>query len=188
MSIPTTSHLSLPPWVAELVRPYEGQRLKQPMELALLLAEQNVIRETGGPFAAVLVNEDGEVAAVGVNLVVPEQNPTLHGEMVALILGSGKECNFDLSRFTLFSSAEPCAMCAGAIHWAGVCKVYYAATAEDVLNECGFNEGPVHPDWHQWSAEQGVEITHLPEYREHGVRVLRSYAEKGHPIYNAGKS
>ncbi|HVG38584.1 MAG TPA: nucleoside deaminase, partial [Pyrinomonadaceae bacterium] len=90
------------------------------MGLAIALARENVERGTGGPFgAAVFEAAGGKLIAVGVNLVVPLNNSTLHGEMVAFMMAQHRLASWTLGgeempRHELFTSCEPCAMCLGA--------------------------------------------------------------------------
>lgn len=185
MNVITETTLTLPPWVGEFVQAVDASPLSDPMGFVLQLAEANIQKGDGGPFAAAIVDESSHLISVGMNLVVPEKNPTLHGEMVALILGSKKAHSFDLSHYALYSSAEPCAMCAGAIHWAGLSEIYFAATADDVSEIAGFDEGPVHPDWHGWNQEKGRTVRHLVEYQSRAVDILAQYRSKGGTLYNA---
>jgi guanine deaminase len=101
------------------------------------LAEVNV-REGGGPFAALVVRE-GAVIASGVNQVTRANDPTAHAEVTAIreacrILGQ-----FDLTGCELYTSCEPCPMCLGAIYWARLSRVYYAATQTDAA-AAGFDD------------------------------------------------
>lgn len=76
------------------------------------------------PFAAAVVDADGTVIAEGRN--AHRVDRTSHAEMVALRLASSTHPADRLRTTTLYSSAEPCAMCAGAAYWTGVGRVVYA--------------------------------------------------------------
>lgn len=74
------------------------------------------------PFGAVLADADGKVLVEGVNRVRTGGDPTAHAEMACLRqLPDG----IDPAGLDLYASAEPCPMCAGAIHWAGIGRVVY---------------------------------------------------------------
>jgi len=92
----------------------------------------------GGPFGAVVVQGD-EIIGEGFNLVVHKHDPTAHAEIVAI----RQACRFlkshTLKGCELYTSCEPCPMCLGAIFWAGISKVYYAATREDAA-QAGFSD------------------------------------------------
>jgi tRNA(Arg) A34 adenosine deaminase TadA len=82
------------------------------------------------PFAALLVDNAGVVMAEAINGSSTDR--TAHAEMLALrraaILPGEK-----LRGATLYSSAEPCAMCAGGAYWAGIGRVVYALSEERLL-------------------------------------------------------
>lgn len=113
---------------------------------AIALAEEAaMVKGTGGPFGCVIV-KDGEVIAEGSNHVVTENDPTWHGEMAAIRAAAKKLGAFDLSGCTLYTSGEPCPMCAGAIFWARIHRVVYASTIADALEFGGFDDQPIYED------------------------------------------
>src|SRR5690349_10297530 len=70
------------------------------------------------PFGAVIVNERSEtVVEARNNAVLPKGDPTQHAEMVACAEVSRLLPLEELAKCTLYTSTEPCAMCAGAIYW-----------------------------------------------------------------------
>jgi tRNA(Arg) A34 adenosine deaminase TadA len=129
--------IHLPDWINDLVdwhQPLHSDDEK--MALAIELAKQNVLRGTGGPFASIIVHrESGALLSVGVNQVVAQNNSTLHGEVMAIMLGEQRLQQFSLGsqidEYELFTSCEPCAMCMGAILWSGVKRLACAATGDD---------------------------------------------------------
>jgi len=83
-------------------------------------------RERGAhPFGATLVDEDGTVLMEQGNAFLPDHDMTGHAERVLMTRASQSYRPDRLRRCTLYSSAEPCAMCAGAAYWAGVGRVVY---------------------------------------------------------------
>ena len=78
------------------------------------------------PFAAVLVDQGGAVVAEGWNRSV--HNPTWHGEMDAINKCAASNPKIDWSRLTLYTTAEPCAMCQGAVAWSGIKRVVYGSS------------------------------------------------------------
>ncbi|WP_270934838.1 nucleoside deaminase [Falsiroseomonas oryzae] len=76
------------------------------------------------PFAALLVGPDGTVLMEQQN-AFPEEGPTGHAERVLMTRASQAHDPRFLRDCTLVTSAEPCAMCAGAAYWAGVGRVVY---------------------------------------------------------------
>ena len=84
----------------------------------------------GGPFGCVIV-KDEKIVSEGSNKVTSNNDPTAHGEIVAIREACKKINNFSLSGFELYSSCEPCPMCLSAIYWARIDKVYFANTRQD---------------------------------------------------------
>ena len=79
------------------------------------------------PFGALVVNERGETVVEGLNNAVkPKGDPTQHAEMVACAAAARLLDDAELAKCTLYTSTEPCAMCAGAIYWTGIGRVVYA--------------------------------------------------------------
>ena len=89
-------------------------------------------REHGNhPFGAVLVTADGVVVEAE-NTVVTSGDPTGHAETNLVRRASATVGSESLRTSTLYTSTEPCPMCAGAIFWAGIPTVVYAL-GEDAL-------------------------------------------------------
>ena len=65
------------------------------------------------------------------NRVTVDNDPTSHGEIVAIRNACKKLNTFNLSNCSLYSSCEPCPMCMSAIYWSRIGKVYYANTRDD---------------------------------------------------------
>jgi tRNA(Arg) A34 adenosine deaminase TadA len=91
-------------------------------------------REEGNlPFGCVLVDGAGNVVLEQGNLgLVPVRDPTAHAETLAAGRAARRYAPSELARFTLYVSAEPCAMCAGAIYWAGIGRVVFGLTERDL--------------------------------------------------------
>ena len=88
------------------------------------------IKTGGGPFGSVVV-KNGKIISEGFNRVTTTNDPTAHGEIVAIREACKKLNNFNLNGSELYSSCEPCPMCLSAIYWARIDKVYYANTRKD---------------------------------------------------------
>jgi tRNA(Arg) A34 adenosine deaminase TadA len=79
------------------------------------------------PFGSLIVNERGEtVVAARNNAVRPNGDPTQHAEMLACGQAARLLTEAELAKCTLYTSTEPCAMCAGAIYWTGIGRVVFA--------------------------------------------------------------
>ena len=77
------------------------------------------------PFAAILVDEYGEVLIEMENGYMPARDSTAHAERLLATKACTTLADDVRAKATLYSSAEPCAMCAGAIHWAGIGRLVY---------------------------------------------------------------
>lgn len=108
------------------------------MKIANELAKENVITNHGGPFGAAIV-KNGEIVGKGNNHVVLDNDPTAHGEMVAIRDACKNLNTFDLSGCELYTSCYPCPMCLSASIWANIKTVYYGNTKEDA-EEIGFRD------------------------------------------------
>ena len=84
-------------------------------------------RHADFPFGAVIVR-DGSVIARGRNLGRTTDDPTAHGEMVAIRRCLADHGSAALRGSTLYTSGEPCAMCMGAILWCHMGRLVFAAS------------------------------------------------------------
>ena len=87
------------------------------------------------PFAALVVGADGQIIAEAMN--ASSSDRTAHAEMNALRLASARYSPAELAGATLYSNAEPCAMCAGGTYWSGVGRVVYALSETSLLDLTG---------------------------------------------------
>jgi tRNA(Arg) A34 adenosine deaminase TadA len=77
------------------------------------------------PFGAILVDDNGNVLIEAENGYMPARDGTAHAERLLATKACTTLTPDVLAKATLYSSAEPCAMCAGAIYWAGIGRVVY---------------------------------------------------------------
>lgn len=113
------------------------------MRRAIVLSVDNV-RNGGGPFGAVIA-KDGEVVATGVNRVTANNDPTAHAEVQAIRAAAEKLADFNLVGCDIYASCEPCPMCLGAIYWARISHLYFAATKDDAAN-AGFDDAFIYSE------------------------------------------
>lgn len=84
-------------------------------------------REHGNhPFGAILVDKNNQVRLEAENSVVTGKDCTGHAETNLMRLATQNFSAEELESCTLYTSTEPCAMCAGAIHWGNVRRVVFA--------------------------------------------------------------
>ena len=91
----------------------------------------NEARRGDYPFGAVIV-KDGKILALGRNLGKTHDDPTAHGEMVAIRRFLHAHGAAALKGTTLYTSGEPCVMCMGAIIWCGIGRMVYAASVAQI--------------------------------------------------------
>jgi tRNA(Arg) A34 adenosine deaminase TadA len=108
-----------------LLTSQDEQHLRYSFQLANEAKQQGI-----HPFSAVLVDEEGKVLMEQVNGYLPDFDMTGHAERVIMTRASKAYRPDFLNQCTLFVSAEPCAMCAGAIYWSGVGRVVYGLSEE----------------------------------------------------------
>jgi len=96
------------------------------------IADSRIARDQGRfPFAAQIVARDGTVLARVINSVHADCDPTAHAEVTAVRAAAKRLGRTDgLAGATIYASGEPCAMCAGAIHWAGLSRLVFAVGEE----------------------------------------------------------
>lgn len=97
---------------------------------AAALAEGNV------PFGAALVR-GGVLEHVARNRQITDDDPTGHAEVVLVREVLATRGTSLLQGATVYASGEPCAMCTGAMFWAGVSRVVFAASQQDIIETLG---------------------------------------------------
>src|SRR5580658_3538887 len=100
------------------------------MRAAIRLSLEKMRHNGGGPFGAVVVRK-GKIIGRGWNRVTSANDPTAHGEIMAIRAACKRLKTFRLDDCELYTSCEPCPMCLAAIYWARLKKVYYSNTRRD---------------------------------------------------------
>jgi tRNA(adenine34) deaminase len=99
------------------------------MEMAL--AEAELAAAAGEtPVGAVVVSPDGRIAGRGHNLVIATSDPTAHAEILAIREACLAAKSERLPGYELYVTLEPCAMCAAAISFARIRRIYFGAADE----------------------------------------------------------
>ena len=98
-------------------------------------------REHGNtPFGALLTDKDGNILMEQENIEITQRDATGHAETALVRRASHEYSRAFLKDCTLYTTAEPCAMCSGAIYWAGIGRVVYGMTERRLLQLTGSNE------------------------------------------------
>jgi tRNA(Arg) A34 adenosine deaminase TadA len=111
----------LPGFPAEL----DEQFLRRSFEVARRAATHG-----NHPFGAILVDQDGNVLLEVENGYLPDHDGTAHAERLLATRACTSLAADVRKTATLYSSAEPCAMCAGAIYWAGIGRLVYGLSED----------------------------------------------------------
>jgi tRNA(Arg) A34 adenosine deaminase TadA len=143
------------------------------MQAAIELSIRNVREGTGGPFAAVVV-KDGRIIATGTNRVTSTNDPTAHAEITAIREACRELNTFQLTGCEIYASCEPCPMCLGAIYWARLAKVHFAATARDAA-QAGFDDAFI---YRELAAPVERQIPTLQVMREEALAAFAEWAAK----------
>lgn len=108
------------------------------MKAAINEARKGINAGHGGPFGAIIV-KDGKIVGRGHNQVLKRNDPTCHGEIMAIHSACKKLGTFDLSGSVIYTTGYPCPMCFGAILWANISKIYYGCNVIDT-EKIGFRD------------------------------------------------
>ena len=123
------------------------------MKRAIELSIESV-NKGGGPFGCVIV-KDRKIVSEGSNKVTSTNDPTAHGEIVAIREACKKLNDFNLNGYELYSTCEPCPMCLSAIYWARIDKIYYANTREDA-QKIDFDDSLIYSEFNKNISERKI--------------------------------
>jgi len=147
------------------------------MKIAIELSIESV-NKNGGPFGSVVV-KDNKIIAKGSNKVTLSNDPTAHGEIVAIREACKKLKNFNLSGFELYSTCEPCPMCLSAIYWSRIDKVYYANTREDA-RKIDFDDSLIYSELDKKINERKISMTQM--MRQEALKAFELWDKKADKI------
>jgi len=141
------------------------------MQETIDMAMKNVDVVNGGPFGAVIVR-NGEIIGRGINEVTGKHDPTAHAEIMAIRDACNHLQTHNLEGCELYTSCEPCPMCLGAIYWANISKLYYAATKEDAAR-AGFSDAFIYKEFSLSKDQRSIPSSQL--MREASVKVFEKW-------------
>lgn len=130
-ALASTAVLSVTRLSAPDARAEAGASTASPEDTRFMHIALNEARRGDYPFGAVIVKE-GKILSVGRNLGRTHDDPTAHGEMVAIRRCLAVHGSAPLKGATLYTSGEPCVMCMGAIIWCGIGRLVYAASVAQI--------------------------------------------------------
>lgn len=151
--------------------------------LDLQKENERLIEEGYGPFVAAIYDKEGNLISKMPNTVAKDNCCLCHAEVNTIRKAHEKLKTYDLAPLDLeiYVTAEPCIMCAGAIMWSGIKKVFYGVNSADVERITGFDEG-FKPNWIEEFAKRNIEVYGEIEAQA-GRDVLQKYVTSGKEIY-----
>ena len=143
------------------------------MQRAIELSIES-INSGGGPFGSVIV-KDEKIISEGMNRVTVDNDPTSHGEIVAIRNACKKLNTFNLSNCSLYSSCEPCPMCMSAIYWSRIDKVYYANTRDDA-KKINFDDSLIYSEISKKNEDRKIPIKQM--LRDEALKAFELWDKK----------
>ena len=143
------------------------------MQRAIELSLES-INSGGGPFGSVIV-KDEKIISEGMNRVTVDNDPTSHGEIVAIRNACKKLNTFNLSNCSLYSSCEPCPMCMSAIYWSRIGKVYYANTRDDA-KKINFDDSLIYSEIPKKNEDKKIPIKQM--MRDEALKAFNLWDKK----------
>lgn len=135
-------------------------------------ASREALRCGDEPYGASLVAPDGRVLLVAGNEQHSTHDCTAHAEMVLVRRAQAELGAGALQGATAYASGEPCAMCAGALYWAGVAHVVYAVAQPEMAELLGGRLLPTRAEALLGAAQPPVRVTGAL-LRDQALAVLR---------------
>ena len=132
------------------------------------------VKKGSGPFGCVIVFKN-EIIAEGFNKVTSTNDPTAHGEIVAIREACKKLNNFSLSGCELYSSCEPCPLCLAGIYWSRINKIYYANTREDA-RKIDFDDSLIYSELKKNINERKIPMTQM--MRDEALKAFELWDKK----------
>ncbi len=149
------------------------------MMRAIELAREGVRRGDGGPFGAVITRH-GTIVGEGWNQVLSRNDPTAHGEVMAIRDACARLGTFALADCEIYTTGQPCPMCLGAIYWARLRAIHFGFGIDDAA-AIGFDDREFFTQMALPAARRRVPETRL--CGEAALALAREYAAQPRPAY-----
>ena len=151
------------------------------MRLAIEKARTTMNNLEGGPFGAVIIDQNQRVLSVSSNSVLKDHDPTAHAEINAIREAGRILKTHDLSNCILYTTCYPCPMCMSAIIWANIKVIYFGASAKDA-EQIGFKDDFIYRFFKKDVKDSN--LLHANELnREECLKLFDEYAKKNFEIY-----
>ena len=149
------------------------------MKQAKQNADNGINKKEGGPFGAIITDEEGNIISNGNNQVLKQKDPTAHAEIVAIRNACKKLNKYDLANCILYTSCEPCPMCLSAIIWSNIKEVYFGCTKEDA-GSIGFRDDVIY-DYLKGKNKDLIDLKQID--REECIKTFEEYQKQNGIIY-----
>ena len=144
------------------------------MKIASELSKESFRTHEGGPFGACII-KDGKVVGRGRNMVLKNNDPTAHAEVMAIHDACSNLGTYDLTGCVLYTSCYPCPMCLSATIWSNMKKVYYGNSKEDAA-DIGFRDDYIY-GFIKGSVDDALDLEMID--RDETIKVFKAFTEDG---------
>ena len=151
----------------------------EPMRQAIE-ASREAVAEGNMPFGATLVSPEGTLLWTARNNQITRGDCTGHAELVLVREATAKLGADALRGATVYASGEPCAMCSGAMFWAGIRRVVFAASQQDIIDALGGDQLPIRSAQVYAGASPAVQVDG-PLLGSSAIEVLREAGRRLSP-------
>lgn len=138
------------------------------IQRAIDIGREGMRAGRGGPFGALVVKGD-EIVGESSNCVTSTQDPTAHAEVMAIRAACRNLDSFQLTGCTLYTSCEPCPMCFGAVYWARLDRIFFAAYHSDAA-EADFDDSFIYSELEKAPAQRTIPMHQLE--RDAGISLF----------------
>ena len=147
---------------------------KNPFMIRAIELSIESTKTKGGPFGSVIV-KNNKIIAEGSNRVTINNDPTAHGEIVAIRDACQKLNTFNLSGCDLYSSCEPCPMCLSAIYWSRIENIFYANTRIDAKS-IDFDDSFIYSEINKDLEDRKIKMFQM--HREEALEAFKIWENK----------
>lgn len=162
------------------MRDYDKEQAEKFMRHAIALGRKGMEAGNGGPFGAIVV-KNGNIIGEGWNQVLSSNDPTAHGEIMAIRDACKTIQTYDLSGCELYTSGEPCPMCLSAIYWARLERIFFGFKIQAAADAC-FDDAFIFKELNKPADERQIPSIQILE--NEALKTLMDYtANPGHIIY-----
>jgi tRNA(Arg) A34 adenosine deaminase TadA len=150
---------------------FDQKQAEKFMRRAIELGRKGAQHGDGGPFGAIIV-KNGEIIGEGWNRVILSNDPTAHGEIMAIRDACRHLSSYDLTGSEIYTSGQPCPMCLGAIYWARLNRIFYGFGIQDAAGAC-FDDQFIFEELHRPSTQRLIPEIQL--LKTEALQVLSDY-------------